>query len=48
MGGEEGRRPPQYEKWEGEHMFSPPNNGIKNIYNYSLLSLNPTSSPIFK
>ena len=23
-GGEEGRRPPQYEKWGGESMFSPP------------------------
>ena len=46
--GRGGAATPQYEKWEGEHMFSPPNNCIKNIYNYSLLSLNPTSSPIFK
>ena len=49
MGGGGGSATTQYEKWEGERMFSPPpNNCIKNIYNYSILSLNPTSSPIFK
>ena len=38
---------PQYEKWEGEHMFSPPPPIIVLKY-IIILNFNPTSCPIFK
>ena len=40
MGGRGGAATLQYEKWEGERMFSPPP--------AIMVYLNPTSSPIFK